>query len=342
MPTESAEDLLYNKKDFSSYANVHEVVTTDIKLDWNLDFQQKRISGSVGHVVKVLADNVSQVIFDSRNIHLTGDILINNKKVSFTVDKEDPVLGGKITITIPPELRKQDTLFSVHFPYYIDSTASAVQWLEPNATAGKKFPFVFTQCQAIHARSLFPCMDSPGIKTPYSAKVTAPKWCTVLMSALASNYITETNSGNADSNANGNDKMNVDNDHKVFYWTQPIPTSPYLVALAAGNLSSLDVSPRVRIWSEPEVIESAHFEFGETEEFIVAAEAITGQEYVWNRYDVICLPPSFPYGGMENPCLTFATPTLLAGTSTRFAVSLLFLICLSRFFLSLSLLSLHR
>eukprot|EP00599_Poterioochromonas_sp_BG-1_P002198 CAMPEP_0173144564 /NCGR_PEP_ID=MMETSP1105-20130129/7301_1 /TAXON_ID=2985 /ORGANISM="Ochromonas sp., Strain BG-1" /LENGTH=888 /DNA_ID=CAMNT_0014058255 /DNA_START=71 /DNA_END=2737 /DNA_ORIENTATION=- len=296
----ASEELLYNKKDFSSFANYDEVVSTDIKLDWTLDFENKTISGSADHVVKVLVEGTAQVHFDSRQIRLHGDILINNNKAKYTLAKEDPVLGTKITVEIPTELRAKDTLFSVHFPYSVDPNASAVQWLEPSATKGGNFPYVFTQCQAIHARSLFPCMDSPGVKTPYSARVLAPKWCTVLMSALASRNIT--------------DPQNIDSSkYNVFYWTQPVPTSPYLVALAGGNLTSLDISARVRIWSEPEVIEAAHNEFAETEEFVQAAEAITGCPYQWTRYDVVCLPPSFPYGGMENPCLTFATPTLLAG-----------------------------
>jgi leukotriene-A4 hydrolase len=295
----SNTELLYNKKDYSSFANAEEVISTDIKLDWNLDFENNRIWGSVDHVVKVLVDGAATVVFDSRDIILLGDILVNNVKATWTIGEPHPVLGTKITIDIQTELRKKDTLLSVHIPYRVHPNASAVQWLDPAATKGGKHPYLFTQCQAIHARSLLPCMDSPGLKTPYSAKVTAPKWCTVLMSALAANYITE----NAAENPNVN----------VFHWTQPVPTSPYLIALAAGNLASKDVSPRVRIWAEPEVVEAAHAEFIETEDFVQAAEAITGCAYQWNRYDVVCLPPSFPYGGMENPCLTFATPTLLAG-----------------------------
>jgi leukotriene-A4 hydrolase len=296
----SNDEILYNRKDYSSFANSDEVISTDIKLEWTLDFDNHRIYGSVDHIVKVLVDGANSVVFDSRNIHLLGDILINNKPAAYVLGEEDSILGTKITVTIPAELRKKETLLSVHIPYRVDPNASAVQWLEPSATKGGKHPYVFTQCQAIHARSLFPCMDSPGIKTPYSAKVTAPKWCTVLMSALASNYITENN-------------KNDSSETNVFHWTQPVPTSPYLVALAAGNLKSLDISNRVRIWAEPEVIAAAHNEFAETEDFVAAAELITGCAYQWNRYDVVCLPPSFPYGGMENPCLTFATPTLLAG-----------------------------
>jgi len=143
-------------------------------------------------------------------------------------------------------------------------------------------------------------MDTPGVKAPYTAKVTAPNWCTVLMSAVA---VTSSESKATPAPPG----------KTVFEWTQTVPTSAYLIALAAGELEAREVSARVRIWAEPSVIHLAHHEFSETEEFLSAAEKITGMPYAWGRYDVLCLPPSFPYGGMENPCLTFATPTLLAG-----------------------------
>jgi leukotriene-A4 hydrolase len=105
----------------------------------------------------------------------------------------------------------------------------------------------------------------------------------------------------------------ADNTHKVCTWDQPVPISSYLLALAVGDLVQRDISDRCAIWSEPNVVESAAYEFAETEDFLSTAEAITGMKYAWGRYDLLCLPPSFPYGGMENPCLTFVTPTLLAG-----------------------------
>lgn len=137
-----------------------------------------------------------------------------------------------------------------------------------------------------------PCQDSPGIKIPYSATVRAPTWCVVLMSALQDQTRTS--------------------EPGVFHWNQPNPTPAYLVALAAGDLQSRELSPRVKVWAEPSVVESAAYEFADTEAFLTTAESLTCP-YAWSRYDILCLPPSFPYGGMENPCLTFATPTLLAG-----------------------------
>ena len=194
---------------------------------------------------------------------------------------------------IPENKRQAGHEVSVNFIYETSTHASAIQWLPAAATAEKKHPYVFTQCQAIHARSLLPCQDSPGVKTTYTAEVTSPEWCTVLMSAVAENKT----------------------HHKgksVHTWNQKVPTPAYLIALAAGSLDHRDISNRVRVWSEPSVVDKAASDFSGTEDFVKAAEHYT-IPYEWGRYDVLCMPPAFPYGGMENPCLTFVTPTLLTG-----------------------------
>ena len=180
---------------------------------------------------------------------------------------------------------------------------TAAQWLPPSQTAGKVHPYLFTQCQAIHARSLVPCQDLPGAKFTYDAAVTVPAWATAVMSALPGEE-EKVHRGKKSKNGGGS---------KVFHFRQPVPIPSYLLALAVGELAGHDVSPRCRIYTEPSVLEAAAFEFSQTEDFLKAAEDLTGVEYPWTRYDLLVLPPSFPYGGMENPCLTFVTPTLLAG-----------------------------
>ncbi len=173
--------------------------------------------------------------------------------------------------------------------YETTDKCTAVQWLTPAQTVGKKHPYLFTQCQAIHARSIFPCQDTPAVKITYSAQVTVPDGLTALMSALPLSFV-------------GN----------VFSFDQPVKIPSYLVALAVGNLKGIKVGPRSTVWSEPEVVEAAAWEFADTESFISTGESIL-TPYVWGVYDLLLLPASFPYGGMENPCLTFVTPSLLAG-----------------------------
>jgi len=202
-------------------------------------------------------------------------------------------LGRRLEIDLPKCVNKDDLKISIS--YCTTKLSSALQWLPKMQTAGKEYPYLFTQCQAIHARSLVPCQDRCGVKMTYTACVTVPQWATCVMSALLKN--TEVTSGQTVSST----------------WNQPVPISSYLLALAVGQLSKRDISKRCTVWSEPSIVENAEYEFSETEEFLSTAEAIAGKDYVWGRYDLLCLPPSFPYGGMENPCLTFVTPTLLAG-----------------------------
>lgn len=303
-----AVDPLYETRDFSSFSNFEEIELKNTKLEWDLNFETQILSGLVEHEAIVKVTGTESIIFDTSSISISGDIYINGSITEFTLAEKNEVLGSKLTVTIPEALRSEGSVLKVLIFYTASPTASAIQWLSPDATKGKKHPYVFTQSQAIHARSLLPCMDAPGVKTSYTAIVTAPEWCTVLMSAL------QDTAENAVPVQSPIEKPKPSSPaHSTFYWNQPVPTSAYLIALAAGNMASRDVSPRVRIWAEPEVVEAAHYEFSETEEFLKAAEDITGCPYQWGRYDVVCLPPSFPYGGMENPCLTFATPTLLAG-----------------------------
>ncbi len=286
---------IYDRNDLSTLSNYTAVVSTHIHLVWSLDFATKTVSGTVEHSLKVLVAGTKTADFDSSHLVLVGDVLVNGAAAAVTTSDANAKLGTKISVEIPEALRAEGSTFSVVFTYNITTDATALGWMEPAATKGGVHPYLYTQCQAIHARSILPCMDSPAVKTTYSASVTAPSWCTVLMSALATS-------------SSVNEKAKT----ATFNWNQPVPTPAYLIALAAGNLASRDVSERVRIWAEPEVVEAAHWEFAETEDFLSAAEALTCP-YQWGRYDVLCLPPSFPYGGMENPCLTFATPTLLAG-----------------------------
>lgn len=167
--------------------------------------------------------------------------------------------------------------------------STAIQWLNPEQTVGKTHPYLFTQSQAIHARSLLPCQDTPAVKATYVAQVTCPAPLNVLMSA---------------------NKRRVEENVYFFEQTQRIPA--YLIAIGIGNIAGKEVGPRSTIWAEPEILDKAAWEFVETEDFIRLGESLT-TPYAWEVYDLLILPPSFPYGGMENPCLTFLTPSLIAG-----------------------------
>jgi len=230
----------------------------------------------------------STLILDTRDVNVASVRLEGSAEaLSFALAVPHEAFGAALVITLPTSV--QNTPFVVAIEYSTTPACTALQWLEPQQTAGKQKPFLFSQCQAIHARSLVPCQDTPAVKFTYGALVTAPDGLVVLMSAIKNEDTAEGSS-----------------------FTQSVPIPAYLLAIVVGNLESRVIGPRSKVWSEPQLIEASAFEFSETESFITTAESIVGP-YVWGVYDLLVLPPSFPFGGMENPCLTFVTPTLLAG-----------------------------
>lgn len=220
------------------------------------------------------------------------------------------MLGLAIRVTLPKGAPGEKLVVRVSFETQApkeDGTegSSALGWLVPDQTAGKKFPYVFSQSQPIHARSMFPCQDTCECKATYGAVVRCPAEFTALMSAVKL--------GGADicEEPEWETPANCGKAWVAHRFEQKVPIPPYLVALVCGVLESRRVGPRTRVWSEKEVVEAAAWEFADTEKFVAAGEALCGP-YKWGTYDLLVLPPSFPYGGMENPCLTFVTPTLLA------------------------------
>ncbi|XP_030328879.1 aminopeptidase B [Strigops habroptila] len=197
--------------------------------------------------------------------------------------------GQALVITLPSPARDGQRL-TLQIDYEAGD-GPGVCWLAPEQTAGKRKPFMYTQGQAVLNRSFFPCFDTPSIKCTYSATVKVPEGFVAVMSATSW-------------------EKKEDNTF-VFKMSQPIPS--YLIALAVGDIVAADVGPRSRVWAEPCLIEAAKEEYdGVIEEFLAVGEKLFGP-YVWGRYDILFMPPSFPFGGMENPCLTFVTPCLLAG-----------------------------
>ncbi|RLN52857.1 hypothetical protein BBJ29_005317 [Phytophthora kernoviae] len=277
-----------------SYSNLNEVTFQHLNWVIALDFASQQLKGYAEYTFHHSSTSKpAVVVLDTHHLNVSN-AFVDGKETTFTLaEDEHPVFGRALAVTVPSHATK------IRVDYTTTAASSGLQWLSKELTAGKTHPYLFTQCQAIHARTIVPCPDTPGCKFTYSATVTVPDWCTCLMSAIA----------DAQGRKNHN---NVDNTYQVsFQQTVPIPS--YLLAIVAGKLESVDLGPRSRVWAEPTVVTKAAHEFAQTEAFLQHAEEITGQEYVWKRYDLVCLPPSFPYGGMENPCLTFVTPTLLAG-----------------------------
>lgn len=277
-----------------SYSNLDEVTFTHLNWVLALDFSTHQLRGYAEYTFHHTATTpTSVVVLDTHHLHVSHAYVDGHEAGFALAEQEHAVFGRALVVTVPSHATK------LRVDYTTTAASSGLQWLHKELTAGKTHPYLFTQCQAIHARTIVPCPDTPACKFTYSATVTVPEWCTCLLSAIADPQ----GRTNHDS-ANGTYQVS-------FHQSVPIPS--YLLAIVAGKLESVDLGPRSRVWAEPAIVTKAAHEFAQTEAFLQHAEAITGQAYVWQRYDLVCLPPSFPYGGMENPCLTFVTPTLLAG-----------------------------
>ena len=275
--------------DEHSYAQPDQVKTTDLALELALDFANKQIGGSATYTLEWLDPKATQLVLDTRE--LTIEKIVGERSdgkwtdLTYALAPIDKTLGSKLTIDTPERNKR------VRVTYKTAPTASGLQWLEPSMTAGKTAPFMFSQSQQIHARSWVPLQDTPRVRFTYSAHVTAPKDAMVLMSA------------------DNDPKAARDGDY-TFTMPQKIPS--YLLAIAAGDMVFEPISARAGVWAEPSMAKKAAAEFADTEKMMTTTEALYGP-YRWGRYDILVLPPSFPYGGMENPRLTFATPTVIVG-----------------------------
>ncbi len=269
-----------------SYFDDAQPLTERWELKLAADFGRKILEGTI--TLRFARPGQGPLDLDTRGLEIRGVTASSGAPVPFALQAEEPILGSRLRLELPPGTA------AVTVAYATRPDSSALQWLDPAQTEGKLHPFLFSQCQAIHARALAPCQDSPGARVAYTAEITVPGSLAAVMSAGP-----EGDSHHADGT-------------RTFRFRMPQPIPPYLLALAVGRLESRDLSPRARVWAEPETVEQAAWEFAEVETFIRKAEGLFGP-YDWDRYDMLVLPPSFPYGGMENPRMTFLTPTLLAG-----------------------------
>lgn len=271
--------------DEHSYAKPELAVVKHLDLDIKVDFDTQTISGKASWLI----DNISkgkEIIFDENTLNITkvtiGD---DEKETKFELGKDTEFHGKPLHITIEPTTTK------VNIYYSTTKEAVALQWLKPEQTADKKKPFLFSQGESVWSRTWIPCQDSPGIRFTYDAKVTVPKDLLAVMSAV---------------------NPQKKNDTGVYTFKQDKAIPSYLMAIAVGDIEFQSIDNRTGVYAEPSVLKKSAWEFAELGKMVNAAEKLYGP-YRWGRYDVLVLPPSFPYGGMENPNLTFLTPGVIAG-----------------------------
>jgi aminopeptidase N len=270
-----------------SFAKPLEARVTHVALDLTVDFDTKRIGGTATLDVDRRHD-AREIVLDDNGLEIESVTDASREPLQWKVGPKDPNLGAPLAIALRPDTRR------IVIRYKSAPEAGALQWLTPLQTAGKRAPFLFSQGESIENRSWIPTQDSPGIRQSWEATVHAPAGMTVVMSApRVAEPITQ----------GGESVFNFRMDHNV---------APYMIAIAVGELTFRSLGPRTGVWAEPATIGAAARELSDTEKMVAAAEKLYGP-YRWGRYDVLVLPPSFPLGGMENPNLTFLTPTFIAG-----------------------------
>ena len=280
--------------DPNSHSRPEQVITKHLHFNWDIDFERKTVSGWTTLTCQRLVDGIQTLALDINMIDIQRVSYNDDQDLKFSIGPQS-CCGCSLEVTLPADCKAE---FSVTVYHSSSPESPALLWLSREQTSSKLFPFVFSQGQAILNRALFPCQDSPAVKTTYTANITADSELTVLMSAISE----------------GDNLLAGGRREWTFRQSVPIPS--YLVAFAAGLLSSRKVGPRSTIWAEEQYLDKAGTDFSDTEAMLQAAENLCGP-YVWGVYDILVLPPSFAFGGMENPCLTFVTPTLLTGDKSN-------------------------
>jgi leukotriene-A4 hydrolase len=286
-PTVAPVLLTEDAKDIHSYARPEIARVTHVALNLGTNFRDKRMEGYATLDIQTQGDG-DEIVLDSKGLEIESITNAQGQPLSWQMGQADPILGSPLTV-------KLNGAKQIRIKYKSAPNAAALQWLTPEQTAGKKRPFLFSQGQAILNRSWIPTQDSPGIRQTWDARIVVPQDLRAVMSA-------EDLTPEGDPAPGG----------KAYRFRMDKPVAPYLIALAVGDLSFQSLGPRTGVYAEPSMLKAAASELADTEKMVETAEKLYGP-YRWGRYDMIVLPPSFPFGGMENPRLTFLTPTMIAG-----------------------------
>ena len=285
-------------RDYFTFANTGQFVTEHLALDLDVDFETEELRGFAKQGIRRLDATATEIVLDTRDLTIVSAVIVSadsSAPVEFRLGDTDDTLGTPLHITIPLDTGEE---FDLVIEYSTSPESTALQWLPPDLTAGGKYPMVFSQSQAIHARSWVPLQDTPAIRITYEATIRTPESMLAVMSA-------------------DNDPLTPRTGEYKFVMPQPIP--PYLLAIAVGNFYFAPLGEETGVYTEPELLDVSVYEFADTQAMLDQAEEMFGP-YDWGRYDLLVLPPSFPYGGMENPRLSFITPSLLAGDRSLVSV----------------------
>jgi leukotriene-A4 hydrolase len=276
-------------RDSRSFARPEIARVVHVALDLDADFQNRRMAGTATLDIEAAA-GAGEIVLDSKGLEIQAATDLRGRPLAFALGAGDEARGQPLSVRIGPARQ-------IRIRYRSGPDAGALQWLTPAQTVGRRHPYLFSQGQAILNRTWIPTQDSPGIRQTWESRITAPAPLTVVMSGERLTRRGGEPAGRG---------------RRAYRFRMTHPVAPYLIAIAAGDLAFRPLGRRTGVWTEPGMLARAAAELVDTERMVEAAERLYGP-YRWGRYDVIVLPPSFPYGGMENPTLTFLTPTFIAG-----------------------------
>ncbi|KIW64892.1 leukotriene A-4 hydrolase/aminopeptidase [Phialophora macrospora] len=281
-------------RDPNTLSNYNNWRTVHTSTNFDILFDEQKLKGNVTHSFESLTDGESDaILLDSNHVQIHS-IKADGKAAEWELLSRLEPYGNPLKIKLNRRLKLQEKI-DIEIAIETTSACSALQWLAPAQTSNKKHPYMFSQCQAIHARSIFPCQDTPDVKAPFDFTFTSP------LPVIASGIGAKENPASAGSTS------------QVYKFHQKVPIPAYLFAMASGDIATAKVGPRSVVATGPDELQDCKWELEEdTEKFLKAGESLV-YPYAWGEYNVLVLPPSFPYGGMENPVFTFATPTIISG-----------------------------
>ncbi|KAL3456328.1 leukotriene A-4 hydrolase [Aspergillus heterothallicus] len=285
--------LINTARDPNTLSNYNNFRCTHTEANFEILFEQKKLVGSVVHKLKSTTNAESkEIILDSSHVSI-DEVQVNGSPAEWELLPPFGPLGTALKIKLDHPVQLDDTV-DVKISVQTTEKCTALQWLTKAQTSTKKHPYMFSQCQAIHARSIFPCQDTPDVKATFDFNITSP------LPVIASGLPVRTSTSTAQSGA------------KLYQFHQKVPIPSYLFALASGDIEEAPIGPRSRVATSPDKLRECQWELeADTERFIETIEKII-YDYAWGEYNVLILPPSFPYGGMENPTYTYCTPSIIS------------------------------
>ncbi|SPN97360.1 related to leukotriene-A4 hydrolase long isoform [Cephalotrichum gorgonifer] len=284
--------MVATKRDPSTLSNYASWLTKHTTATFTIDFDKQSLKGRVDYDILSRSQGEREIVLDTSYLDIAS-ISIGGSEAKWELKDRSEPLGSPLHISVPEGVAEGDVL-KLSIELQTTKHCTALQWLTPAQTSNKKHPYMFSQCQAIHARSLFPCQDTPDVKSTYTFNITSP------LTVIASGVLTT-------------ETLNKDDVTTTYIFEQKVPIPAYLFALASGDIATARIGSRSKVATGPEELHDAKWELErDIEKFIEIAEKLVFP-YRWGEYNVLVLPPSFPYGGMENPVYTFATPTLISG-----------------------------